>query len=208
MPIPGFERVMPIPGFESLRVSWLKIEAVDVDLYGLLVYHASDHPFPEYVSDEGLLDLHSWSDRRCLLFVIHSPSQEWIDYARDNDSLWAKLFDQQSAEFRQLAAEMPDLPDKPFLEIDDERWTPRQHLAPSLNRFFLADEIRNALDYFGCKPEEHPCLVLFTDLAKTRYWFVDLRQWRGLKVPHLQIAFRTYLEGPAFSKLLKEASNV
>src|SRR5262245_52697244 len=85
--------VIPIPDFETLRRSWVQVRAAGTTLYGLLVYHASDHHFPEYVSADGLSALHLYSSGRCALFVIHSPSVGFIDYARKKVPLWAQLFE-------------------------------------------------------------------------------------------------------------------
>jgi hypothetical protein len=172
------------------------------------VYRASDHNFPEYVSDEGLRDLNFATSGRCLLFVIHSPGKDWVDYIKYRHRAWANIFDQQTPELRELVEDFPDLVDKPVLEIDGKQRTIRQELAPPLDDFLLDDEVRNILDYFGCDRDEHPCLMLFSDLRETHYRFIDLRKWIGWNLPSLQIAFRSYLEGPTFSKALKEAGNV
>jgi hypothetical protein len=201
--------VIPVLAFEKIRDSWEEIlKQSGANLYGMLVYRTSDHYFPEYVSDEGLQDLHYSMSNRCLLFVFHAPGEDWVDYARTTKSLWAKLFDEQTPKLRQLMEAIPGLADKPILEIDGKRLTYRQMSAPPINKYLLDDEILSVMDYFGCKQDEHPCLMLFRNLAEKRFWFVDLREWSGWEKPSLQVAFRNYFEGRAFAKLLKEAGNV
>ncbi|MHB0769826.1 hypothetical protein ACYCVF_07420 [Bradyrhizobium sp. 1.29L] len=192
--------VIPISGFESLRASWLKISGAGKTLYGLLVYHASDHKFPEYIAAKGLSALHSHVGEHCTLFVIHSPSQEYIAYARMQSNLWAKLFDQ--AALAPAVADIPHLPDEPLLSIDGERRSARQLLTPSNNDFLLADEIRTILKHFDCQASEHPCLMFFTDLNADKFWFVDLKQWLHWSSESLAIGFRNYFEGEEFSKLV------
>ncbi len=194
--------VFPISGFEGLRASWLKIGAAGKTLYGLLVYHGSDHYFPEYIEAEGLSGLHLYLGDRCALFVIHSPGQEYIDYAREKSTLWAQLFDQVG--LAQSIKELPQVADEPLLVIDGERRSMRQLLTPSKNDFLLADEIHVILKYFDCEPGEHPCLMFFTDLNAEKFWFVDLRQWNGWRRNALEKAFRIYFESAEFSKLVAE----
>jgi hypothetical protein len=194
--------VIPISGFESLRTSWPKVRAHGKALYGLLLYHGSDLHFPEYVAANGLSALHLYLGDRCALFVIHSPSQAYIDYAREKSTLWAKLFD--LAGLDPAIAEVPRVANEPLLVIDGERRSMHQLLTPSKNEYLLADEIRAILRHFGCQPAEHPCLMFFTDLNADQFWFVDLRLWLGWRLDALEIAFRNYFEGAEFSSLVVE----
>jgi hypothetical protein len=194
--------IFPIAGFESLRDSWSKIRAAGTTLFGLLVYQPSDHNFPEYIAGDGLIALHSHAGRRCVLFVIHSPTPDYIKYAREKSNLWAEVFDQ--AGIPPTIRAIPRVADEPILMIDGERRSVRQLLTPSINNFLLADEILDVLKYFECAPCEHPCLLFFTDLNAADFWFADLRQWTGWRLDALEAAFRNYFQGPEFSKLVPE----
>ena len=199
--------IIPIPGFKNLRASWEQIPTAEGTLYGLLVYHASDHNFPEYISANGLTALHVCASGRCQLFVIHSPGQEYIDYARQRENLWAQLFDQPAGEVSRSITAIPGAIDHPFIDIDGERRSMRQLLTPSKNDFLLTDEVNAILRYFGCAPDEHPCLILFKDLNAARFWFVNLRPWTGWRLDALQLAFRNYFEGAGFSQIVSEAGH-
>jgi hypothetical protein len=172
-------------------------------LYGLLVYDGSDHRFPDYMAADGLTQLHSHAGKKhCALFVIHSPSQKYIDYAQQKSTLWAQVFNR--ATLASAMAEIPEIANEPILDIDGERRSIRQLLTPSTNEFLLADEIQLILRHFDCQPDEHPCLIFFTDLNAKGFWFVNLTKWVGWSREALEVGFRDYFQSKDFSKLAEE----
>ncbi|WP_454647162.1 hypothetical protein [Bradyrhizobium liaoningense] len=194
--------VFPVSGFEQLASSWKGIRAAGATLYGLLVYDGGDHHFPSYMNNFGLLALNSHARRRCALFVIVSPSQAYIDYARTKSNLWAQVFDTTA-----LAApirEIPHVGEEPMFEVDGKQRSLRQLLTPSMNDFLLAEEVESILEYFGCRPTEHPCLMFFNDLNSKDFWFVDLARWRGWRDDALEAGLRDYFGSADFLRMLAE----
>ena len=74
--------MVPIPGLESVKSAWLTIEAEGFNLHGFFIYAAGDHYFPEYIDGDGLGELDRWSTDECAIFVVHSPSEQWIEYTK------------------------------------------------------------------------------------------------------------------------------
>jgi hypothetical protein len=194
--------VFPISGFGQLTSSWKSIRAAGATLYGLLVYDGNDHYFPNYMTDYGLLALNSHAKKRCALFVIHSPSQDYVDYARAKSNLWAQLFD--TATLAASIAEIPQIKEEPVFEIDGKRRSMRQLFTPSTNDFLLADEVELILEYFDCKADEHPCLMFFTDLNAKNFWFVNFTKWRGWREDALEAGFRDYFGSADFLQIVAE----
>ncbi len=83
--------MMPIPGYEAVRCAWLRVEAEGYVLHGFL-YTLSDHPFPDYLDDTGLMDLDGWTGDECAVFVLYPPSSAWIDYTSSKDHAWWRVF--------------------------------------------------------------------------------------------------------------------
>jgi hypothetical protein len=194
--------VFPISGFEQLTSSWKSIHVAGATLYGLLVYDGNDHHFPNYMTDYGLLALNSHAKKRCALFVIHSPAQNYIDYARAKSNLWAQLFD--TATLAAPIAEIPQIKEEPVFEIDGKRRSMRQLFTPSTNDFLLADEVEFILEYFHCQADEHPCLMFFNDLNARNFWFVNLTKWRGWREDALEAGFRDYFGSADFLQVVAE----
>src|SRR5215831_18744845 len=81
-----------VPNLEMVQCAWITIKSGTHYLYGFLLFVAGDHFFPQYLSNEGLADLECWTANNCQIFILQSPSAQWIDYSRRNDTLWWKLF--------------------------------------------------------------------------------------------------------------------
>jgi hypothetical protein len=84
--------MLPVPNLKAFQSAWLDLKDLGFALHGFFLFVGSDHYFPEYLNNGGLADLESWTADTCALFVLHSPSAEWVDYARKDRHVWWKLF--------------------------------------------------------------------------------------------------------------------
>jgi len=179
----------------------LTIKGEGFNLYGFFLYTASDHYFPEYMENEGLMDLDMWTGADIAVFIVQSPSQQWIDYARTTNHAWWKLFGKH-AELLELYQDVAVLQTREGLK------TFREVFAPCLNQFLHTSEIAKILQWFGLKPTEHPCMVLFKDLYRDKsIWYVDLRDTLNVPKYKLRTSLLQWFDGPHFKKLMKEAQN-
>lgn len=193
--------MIPIPGFENIKCDWVTIQGQGFHLYGFFLYTASDHYFPEYMESDGLMDLDLWTGEECAVFIVQSPSQQWIEYARETNHIWWKLFGKQ-ADFLQ------PYQDAAVLQTSEGLKTIREVFAPCLNQYLHTREIAQILHWFGLNPTEHPCMVLFKDLYRDRsVWYVDLRDTLNVPKYKLRISLQQWFDGSQFKKLLKEARN-
>jgi hypothetical protein len=200
--------MIPVPGLDSVRCAWLEIRQEGFVLHGFLLYRSTDHYFPEYLDGDGLDDLNIWTGDECAVFVVQSPSAQWIDYTRATNHTWWKLFGrfagEDSASFSELASKVGGTA---VLTIGNETLTLREVFAPCLNQFQHSAEIAKILHRFGLGPTEHPCLVLFRDLTDREIWFVDLRDLRGLGQTDLGQSLQQWFGGRDFGRILEEARN-
>jgi hypothetical protein len=84
--------MLPVPSFAAFQTAWLEIKRRGYSLHGFLLFAVSDHNFPEFLADHGLADLEFWTGSSCALFVLHSPSSQWVSYTRQSGHLWWQLF--------------------------------------------------------------------------------------------------------------------
>ena len=161
---------------------WVEIRQEGFVLHGFLLFRSTDHYFPEYLDGDGLDDLNIWTGDNCAVFVVQSPSVQWIEYTRATNHTWWKLFGRYSEDgpsaFSDLAMNVGNAA---VLAIGEETLTLRDVFAPCLNQFQHSAEIAKVLHRFGLGPTEHPCLVLFRDLRDRDVWFVDLRDLRSTR---------------------------
>lgn len=199
--------MIPIPCLENVKCAWIEIQAQGFWLHGFLAFLASDHNFPEYLEGDGLGDLDVWSGTDCAIFVVHSPSDAWIDYTRATGHAWWKLFgnifdiNSETAEFLATHGNAQ------VLEIGGERKTLKEVFAPSMNQFQHGHEIGKILNRFNLSPTDHPSLILFKDLYDTSVWHVDLKDLVGISERDLRTSLQRWFSGPDFKQLIEEAKN-
>jgi hypothetical protein len=198
--------MIPVPGFDSVECAWLEIRQEGFLLHGFLLYRSTDYYFPEYLDGDGLDDLNVWTGDECAVFVIQSPSAQWIDYTRATNHPWWKLFGryarEDAASFSELVSEVAGTA---VLTIGNETLTLRDVFAPCLNQFQHSAETAKVLYRFGLGPTEHPCLVMFRDLRDQDVWFVDLRDLRGVPARDLGKSLQDWFGGGEFARIMDEA---
>jgi hypothetical protein len=198
--------MIPVPGLDAVRCAWIEIRQEGFVLHGFLLYRSTDHFFPEYLDGDGLDDLNIWTGDECAVFVVQSPSAQWIDYTRKSNHTWWKLFGHHTQDgvgtFPNLAK---DIGNAAVLAIGQETLTFRDVFAPCLNQFQHSAEIAKILRRFGLGPTEHPCLVLFRDIKDRDIWFVDLRDLRGLPERELGESLQRWFGGSEFAEMMEEA---
>jgi hypothetical protein len=198
--------MIPIPGLESVVCSWITIKAEGYQLHGFLIYTASDHYFPEYINGEGLADLDVWTGHDCAIFVVHSPSEQWIEYTKASDHTWWRLFG-QCFENQTQAEIIQQHGDIPILQVGNVRKTLREVFAPCLNSYLYGQEIARILSYFDLKATQHPSMILFKELDDKWVWYVDMNDLTNIPQADLRAALQRWFGGNDFTRLLKEARN-
>ena len=200
--------MIPIPGLESVRSAWLTIEAEGFNLHGFFVYAAGDHYFPEYIEGDGLSELDRWSTNECAIFVVHSPSEQWIKYTKQKDHIWWKMFKDKIGSNPIDVDMFSQYGQTALLQIGDERKTMQEIFAPCLNQFMRGDEIDKILQCFGLRETDSPCIILFKDLFKEGpVWIIRLHKELGLSQDQLSLLFRDWFDTGAFRTILQEARN-
>ncbi|MBV8521150.1 MAG: hypothetical protein JOY71_03290 [Acetobacteraceae bacterium] len=197
--------MMPIPGYEAVRCTWLRIEAEGFVLHGFLLYTLGDHPFPDYLEGSGLMDLDGWTGHECAMFIIHPPSEAWIDYTSNWQHSWWRVFGNAEPEtLKRLSHHLAAVGSVP-VPFDGERRTLSSILAPPVNMFAHRKEVERVLEKFCCAPTQHPCLILFKSLRQRDYWYVGLQDMLGKPIATLRTALRTWFGGKVFKRILAEA---
>ena len=192
--------MIPIPGFERVEYNWVTIKGEGFTLYGFLLYTTTDREFSDYMNNDGFVDLEQWTGEGLEVFIVQSPSEEWIEYARSTNHAWWKLFGEQ-AEFLEKHQDAAVLPTK------EGPKTLREVFAPWFNKFLQAEEISKILDQFGIERTKHPCMVLFKDLEDKFFNFSDFRDLLNVPQQMVRISLRKWLEGPEFIEVMKEAQH-
>jgi hypothetical protein len=210
--------VIPIPGLDAVRCSWITVQGEGYVLYGFLLYTASDHFFPDYIDHEGLRDLDMWSGEDCAIFLVHSPSAEWIDYTKATNHTWwrvfAKEFDgsfrdgdyRDGPPFINEPNDYERLLTTPFLTIDGKHASLSDIANPKVNEFLHGREIANVLRWFDLRETQHPCMILFKDLYDESVWYVDLSDLVDIPPRDLRQSLKQWFAGPSFGHMLREAS--
>jgi hypothetical protein len=197
--------MIPVPEFDSVRCAWIDIRSKGFTLHGFILFLTSDHWFPEYLAGEGLGDLDHWSGEDCAIFIVQSPSAEWIEYAKAEGHPWWDLFG------RRLEAETEDslrrYGNSAVVEIDGSTKTLREVFAPPMNQFYHTKEIRKILHRFNLAPTDHPCFVLFKDLSDRTVWHIGLKDLVDVPQRELRRALQNWFSGPEFHQLLRDAQS-
>ncbi len=198
--------MIPIPGLDSVRCAWVEIRQEGFVLHGFLLYRSTDHYFPEYLDGNGLDDLNIWTGDDCAVFVVQSPSTQWIEYTRAANHTWWKLFGRYTEDGSSTLSDLAmNVGNTAVLAVGEETLTLRDVFAPCLNQFQHSAEIAKILHRFGLGPTEHPCLVMFRDLRDRDVWFVDLRDLRGLREADLAKSLQNWFGGRDFARMMEEA---
>lgn len=198
--------MIPIPGLDSVRCAWVEIRQEGFVLHGFLLYRSTDHYFPEYLDGNGLDDLNIWTGDDCTVFVVQSPSTQWIEYTRAANHTWWKLFGRYTEDGSSTLSDLAmNVGNTAVLAVGEETLTLRDVFAPCLNQFQHSAEIAKILHRFGLGPTEHPCLVMFRDLRDRDVWFVDLRDLRGLREADLAKSLQNWFGGRDFARMMEEA---
>lgn len=86
--------MIPVLGLDQVRVKWLVIEKEGYLLFGFLLYTNSDRIVVDFMKD-GIVELDDLSGEKCAVFVIESPSKEWLHYSRQTKHPWWRLFGEE-----------------------------------------------------------------------------------------------------------------
>lgn len=200
--------MIPVPGLQNVKCAWLDIKAQGFTLHGFLTFLSSDHSFPEYLNGEGLSDLDVWSGGDCAIFVVQSPSAEWIDYTRDTAHPWWKLFGESPEDRDEVTEFAAQYSDVPVLTIEGTPRTLREVFAPCLNHFQRNEEIAKILHRFGLSPTDHPSLIMFKDFNdRHNVWYIDLKDLVNIPEQDLRTSLQRWFAGKEFKRLMQEASH-
>jgi hypothetical protein len=197
--------MIPVPGLENVVYSWATIKSEgQFVLHGFFLYAVSDHNIPEYVSSEGMLDLDAWSTDDCGIFVVHSPSSQWIDYAQKSSHTWWRNSFTSNSPLSDMFAEIAHIP---LVEIDGTQKSLSEFLMPTTHNLLLREEITNILKKFSLIETQHPCLILFKDLNDKSFWYIDFESLVGLPIQDLRKEFKEWFGTGEFRRILAEAKN-
>lgn len=191
-------------------VSWLAVEietASGFKLQGFLLYTIPDKNFPEYINEGGLSDLEVWSDDKCVIYVVHSPSDQWIEYAQLKNHAWWKAVTKNMPLSQEGLEILQQYGSIPIVQVGDSKRTLRDVLSPPINEFLHGDEIGKILKYFQLGPTQHPCMVLFKTMRDSSVWYVDMSDMLGISIEELRSALKTWFAGKNFREMLEEAGN-
>jgi hypothetical protein len=195
--------MIPVPGLDDIRVYWLKVRRSGTVLHGYLLYAASDHRFPEYMADEGIGDLDSWTGEECGIFVFQSPPEGWIKHAARTDHIWSKLVKEVygngcSEEVIEFGIDMK-------FAFNGKETTLKNLFADCTDSYAHRDLIRQVLQHFSLPVTSHPCLILFQDLYGKQFWHVALDDLLNKPEGDLRKALKIWFSGSDFGRLIEEA---
>jgi hypothetical protein len=195
--------LIPVPSLEDVDIYWVKVRRPEAVLHGYLLYAGSDHCFPEYMSNEGMGDLDSWTRRECGIFVFQSPPEGWIKHALQTDNAWAKLVrDRYGAG---AADEIIAAGSSAVIEFDGRKTTIKQIFAGCTDFYIRGDLIQRVLAMFKLPPTQHPHLILFRDLRSAQFWHASLESLVNVPEGELRKALQKFFERADFAKLVREA---
>jgi hypothetical protein len=211
--------MIPVAGLDDVRIAWVVLQKQGFILYGFLLYTDADREVVDYMRD-GIFDLDALSGDECAIFVIESPSENWISYSKQQNHTWWQLFGERLAE-RALADMPPDqksnkawhvkftLFQKTIIENnnnanvvvgDDNTVTLAHIIQPRISLLYNRSEALKVAPYFGVNPDELPCLIFFKDLhgsVVTKKPLEDCETQSSLKK-----FFRTFFGSEDFKAML------
>ena len=209
--------MIPVPGLEQVKISWINIQKEGFNLFGFLLYTACDKVVTEYIKD-GIFDLDILSGEDCAIFVVEPPSKNWIDYTKNKNHIWWKLYgnklEKKDSLFTQ--SKIDDFVEN-FTSIfrkniiannkncniiigDGNTITLDQLINPSLSELYNRSESINVARHFNLTAKDIPCLIFFKDINDTVIWNSPL----GNLTSHerLNYFFRDFFESNEFKSLL------
>jgi hypothetical protein len=207
-----------VPGLEQVNVAWVMLQKEGYVLYGFLLYADTDSEIVKFMSD-GIFDLDVLSGDECAIFVIESPSEKWITYAKQGNHTWWRLFGKQLAE--QTLAEKPsDEKSKWFWQkitlfqqviiqnntdanivVGDDNIVSLAHIIqPRISLLYNRNEAFKVATHFGVDYCELPCLIFFKDLKGRVIWKKQLEQYDSQA--SLKKFFREFFQSDDFNSML------
>jgi hypothetical protein len=204
--------MLPVLSLDQVRVAWVVLEKEGFLLYGFLLYTGSDRALVDYMK-EGIYDLDILSGEKCAVFVLESPSREWVTYTRQSDHSWWRLFGADVA--KQIdteggaSAKRRSLFEKTIIENihnsvivvgQDNVVSLSQILDPPINLPYNRAEALKVARHFGLGARDVPCLVFFRSLSGSVISKVSLEEFNSQD--QLKRFFRDFFEGADFESLL------
>lgn len=196
--------MFPIPGFEQIKIAWFEIQQQGYLLYGFLLYTASDRVLADFMKD-GIYDLDVLSGDQCVIFVIESPSKEWIQYTKTSNHSWWKIvgkdviqqsLKQYSEQIRENFLLIKDLipysPNLSFSIGNEDTVTLDQIINPPINIPYNRAEAYKIAKHFGVNISEIPCLIFFKDLDSTDIYKAPIALNNCKTQDEVKITFREF----------------
>lgn len=168
--------MIPVPSLDHVRVKWILLEGEGYILFGFLLYTSADRVLVDYMTD-GIIELDYLSGESCAVFVIESPSSNWVDYTEDKDHSWWRLYGRELLKEERNRGQKSSKRSKSLLEIrrtfidniqdsiivigDENQMTLRDLVNPSPKLLFNREEALNVAKHFGVDMFEIPCMIFF-----------------------------------------------
>ena len=205
--------MIPVPGLEHIRIAWIRLEKEGFVLFGFLLYTSSDRAIVDYIK-EGIFELDILSGDECAIFVIESPSKEWIEYTKYSNHSWWRLFGKELMERTydqkiESNKQKMSLLEKNIIENnhnctivigDDNHIALWQLISPEINLLFNRAEAINVAKHFNLECSDIPCLIFFNDLDSHVIWNSPIGQLDTQN--ELKIFFRKFFDSNDFTSLL------
>lgn len=206
--------MIPIPGFEQVKVVWVRLEKEGFVLYGFLLYTSADRGLVDYIRD-GIYDLDVLSGKECAVFVIESPSAEWIAYARQTDHTWWHLFGSEIIEEANKGAgnsgrSKISLLERNIIENNhnsviivgdgNTATSLQQIINPIITIPYNRAEAFKVAKHFGLEAKDVPCLIFFKDMNSRVIWKSLLGHLTTQN--ELKVYFREFFDSPEYDSIL------
>jgi hypothetical protein len=202
-----------IPTVGQVQIEWLCLQIGTINLFGFLLYTNSDRILVDYMSD-GICELDFLSGNQCAIFVVESPSKQWIEYTKLNNHIWWRRFgqaivDSSLEQLAQSSRSKASLMAKSIVENnqnctivigDDNKTSLEQILAPINHLPFDRTEALAISRHFRLQNLDIPCLIFFKDVNDSIIWKSTLGHLR--KQQDIKEFFRRFFDSPDFQSLL------
>ncbi|OIJ16444.1 hypothetical protein BKP45_21025 [Anaerobacillus alkalidiazotrophicus] len=211
-----------VPNLEDVKIAIIKLQTEKYELFGFLLYTQLDEEIVEYMKN-GIYDLDRLSGETCAIFVIESPSIQWIEYTRRTKHKWWKINEKMLIEeLKRLKEEQEErhldaarlfanitlsniensniiLGDNNIIDANN-KISLKQLLEPDLNSPYGPSEAIDVARHFNLRFAELPSLIFFEDLDSHILWHLPLR---GKSKNELTYCFRDFFDSEEFYNLLK-----
>ncbi len=208
--------MIPIPGLEDVKIKWVLLEKEGFLLFGFLLYTNSDRALVDYMKD-GLFDLDFLSGDKCAIFVIESPSKEWIARTQKSGHTWWKIYGNQlitrrtaeTTNFQAKKHSIFPIIQKIIIENnqdcmiaigDGNHININQLLEPDIDLLYDRSEALRVARFFGLQAKDVPCLIFFKDLDSHIIWNSPLGNLQSQN--EVKLFFRQFFESSEFSALM------